>query len=102
MLYNEPNAFIFLSTNSNLVLKQFTEYIPVDNILSYDKKFDNVIDLNFTYLDHERPNGSSISSIIDLFCYQKPKIFGTDQSSFSMVASQLSNIPIDIVTNMII
>lgn len=99
ILYNEPNALIFLSTNSKLVLNQISQYVPKDKILTHDKIFDNVIDLNFTYLDHERPEGSSISSAIDLFLLSKTKkVFGTDQSSFSMVSTKLSNIPLDLVS----
>jgi hypothetical protein len=88
ILSHEPLAKFFVSTNSQPTLNFFRRHLPRDALVFREKPFLERVDWHFSYLDSTRPDGSSLEALADLWLLRGcKKVYGTYDSSFSMVAS---------------
>jgi hypothetical protein len=84
---------IFLSTDSKNTTNKFVNTYPDKNLKIHKKKF---VDEAITMHEH-KPHQSD--AVVDLFCLSRAsKIYGTNWSTFSMVASILGNKDLEIVS----
>lgn len=98
ILYYEPLAKFFIATNDQYTLEFLKEQLPNKSIIHQPKQFLEKIDWNHSYLNNARPNGSSIESLRDLWSLSHcKKIFGSNESSFSLMASMWQSKPYFII-----
>lgn len=98
ILKSEPLAKFLIVSNCHLTIEYIQQKIYHQNIIIRKQPSLEQSNWFYSYLNSFRPEGSSIQALYDLYLLSKcKKIFGTNDSSFSMVASQWGDIPLDII-----